>query len=152
MYSRRPGAERTHGRVTPESRGAHARAAIRRERAAAAGRGSAAEHAAAEFLVSRGFELIVRNFRRRLGELDLVARRGEVLAIVEVRTRRSSTFGGAAASVDWAKRRRIVRAAQQLLQQQPALARLRVRFDVIVVHEPHAPAPRIDWLQHAFFA
>jgi putative endonuclease len=153
MCSRRPGAERTDYRVTPESRRTHTRAAaVRRERAAAAGRGAAAERAAADFLVSRGWVLIARNFRRRLGELDLVARDGEVLAIVEVRTRRASEFGGAAASVDAAKRRRIVRAAQQLLQQQPALARLRVRFDVIVVYEPDAAAPRIEWLQHAFFA
>ncbi len=112
--------------------------------------GRAAEQAAAAFLAREGFRLVVRNYRRRLGELDLVGRRGELLVIVEVRTRSRAAFGGAAASIDAAKRRRLVRAAQQLLQQHRELARLRVRFDVLVVHDALAARPRIEWLQHAF--
>lgn len=112
--------------------------------------GRAAEDAAAAFLLIEGYELLTRNYRRRLGELDLIARRGDVLAIVEVRTRSTSRFGGAAASVDARKRLHLWRAAQQLLQQRPQLSRLRVRFDVIVVSELEAAAPRIEWIQHAF--
>lgn len=112
--------------------------------------GTAAEDVAAAYLADQGAEILLRNYRRRLGELDVVARQDEVLLIAEVRTRTSDAFGGAAASVTRLKRRRIVRAAQQLLQQRRDLARLRVRFDVIVVSGLSAARPRVEWLQGAF--
>jgi putative endonuclease len=112
--------------------------------------GQRAEELAAEFMRSQGFEILLRNYRRRLGELDLVARREGVLVIAEVRTRAHARFGGAAASVDRRKQQRIIRAAEQLLQQRKDLARSPVRFDVIVVSDPLAPAPRIEWIRHAF--
>jgi len=114
--------------------------------------GLQAENAAATYLQAQGAHILLRNYRCRCGELDIVARFGESeLAIVEVRTRSSSTYGGAAASVDAAKRRRLIRAASRLLQQRRDLARLRVRFDVIVVSHPHGD-PQFEWIKHAFWA
>jgi putative endonuclease len=112
--------------------------------------GRRAEDLAAEFLRAQGCEILLRNFRRRLGELDIVARCGGVLIVAEVRTRASDAYGGAAASVGSAKQRRIAHAASALLQQRADLARLPVRFDVIVVRDPHASEPAIEWIQHAF--
>ena len=114
--------------------------------------GRRAEELAAEFLRAQGFEILQRNYLRRLGELDVIARRADLLVIAEVRTRSSAAFGGAAASVDRRKQQRITRAATALLQQRAELARLAVRFDVVVVSDPHGPAPRIEWIQHAFEA
>lgn len=114
--------------------------------------GRQAEDVAAEFLRAQGFQILARNYRRRLGELDLIARNGELLVIAEVRSRAAERFGSAAASVDTHKQRRIIRAAQQLLQQRRDLARLPVRFDVIVVADPLAAGPRIEWIRHAFEA
>ena len=114
--------------------------------------GRRAEQLAAEFLAAQGLEILARNYRRRLGELDIIARSAGVLVIAEVRTRSSDCFGGAAASVDPAKQRRIIRAAQQLLQQRRDLAQLAVRFDVLVVSGLDLPAPRIEWIRHAFEA
>jgi len=114
--------------------------------------GRSAEDIAAEHLRRHGLEVLTRNYRRRNGEIDIVARAGDVLAIVEVRTRTSDSFGGAAASVDGWKRHKIIRATQQLLQQQPALARLRVRFDVVVIHGADGTQARVEWIQHAFEA
>ncbi|HEY1284093.1 MAG TPA: YraN family protein [Steroidobacteraceae bacterium] len=114
--------------------------------------GKSAEDLAADFLQSQGLELLQRNYRRRGGELDLVARAGDVLIIAEVRTRSTDSFGGAAASVDGWKQHKIIRAATQLLQQHKSLAQLRVRFDVVVVHEPGTQRERIEWIQHAFEA
>jgi putative endonuclease len=115
-------------------------------------RGRRAEELAAEFLRAAGCEILQCNYRRRLGELDIVARANEVLVIAEVRTRTGSAYGGAAASVDRRKQQRITRAASQLLQQRPDLARLPVRFDVLVVSDPYGPSPAIEWIQHAFEA
>ena len=114
--------------------------------------GKSAEDVACEFLQSQGLELLQRNYRRRGGELDIVARAGEVLIIAEVRTRSTESFGGAAASVDGWKQHKIIRAATQLLQQHKSLAQLRVRFDVVVVHEPGTQQARVEWIQHAFDA
>lgn len=112
--------------------------------------GRAAEEAAARFLQTQGAQVLLRNYRCRCGELDIVARCGEELALVEVRSRSSEAFGGAAASVDAAKRRRLARAAARLLQERPDLARLRVRFDVMAVKDPLGRAPRFEWIKHAF--
>jgi putative endonuclease len=114
--------------------------------------GRRAEQLAAEHLRAAGCEILHCNYRRRLGELDIVARAAGVLVIAEVRTRASNAYGGAAASVDRRKQRRITRAAQQLLQQRADLAALPVRFDVIVVSDPFGPSPGIEWIRHAFEA
>jgi putative endonuclease len=112
--------------------------------------GQRAENIAAEFLCAQGLVILERNYRRRLGELDIVARDGDVLVIAEVRTRASNRYGGAAASVDGRKQRRLVRAAAQLLQQRRDFSHLRVRFDVLAVSETVAASPKVQWLQHAF--
>jgi len=114
--------------------------------------GQSAEDAAVGFLESQGLTILLRNFRRRLGELDIVAREGAVLVIAEVRTRSSERFGGAAASVDARKQGRLLRTAAQLLQQRKDLAKCRVRFDVIVVHRPLSRQVRVEWIKHAFAA
>ncbi len=114
--------------------------------------GGHAESLACDYLERHGLELILRNYRRRLGELDLVLRDGDTLVIAEVRTRGRDDFGGAAASIDAFKQRRIVRAAQQLLQQRRDLAGMCARFDVVVVHDTDAKEPRVEWIRHAFSA
>ena len=73
--------------------------------------GQRAEQVAADFLSAAGCEILARNYRRRLGELDIIARAGGVLVVAEVRTRASAAFGGAAASITRAKQRRVTRAA-----------------------------------------
>lgn len=114
--------------------------------------GQAAEVAAVAFLQAHGLSVLLRNFRRRLGELDIVARDGDTVVIAEVRTRASRRFGGAAASVDVRKQNKLVRTTALFLQQRKDLATLRVRFDVIAVHDPLSRNPRIEWIKNAFTA
>ncbi len=87
----------------------------------------------------------MRNFRLRLGEIDIVAVDGATLAIIEVRTRSSERFGGAAASVDGRKQLKLKRTTQILLQRRKDLAALPVRFDVIAVTRTG-----VEWIRHAF--
>jgi putative endonuclease len=110
-------------------------------------RGAAAEERAARLMQAAGFTIVARNFRCRAGELDIVARRGPLLVVAEVRLRSSGLFGGAAASVNAAKRRRIVRAARYLIAQQPQLAALAVRFDVLACDRG---AAALLWIEDAF--
>ena len=113
-------------------------------RAARALAGAKAEALAAEFLAARGLRIIERNFRRRCGELDLIAQDGEMLVFVEVRLRTRNDFGGAAASITASKRARMAAAAALYL------ARLRgtppCRFDAVLLDA--VDAARIEWLQN----
>lgn len=96
-------------------------------------RGRDAEDAACRYLQRLGYVVLLRNFRVRTGELDIVARDGRTLAIVEVRYRASRSHGGGAASITGTKQARIVAAARALLHRHRALARLPARFDVVEV-------------------
>ncbi len=87
--------------------------------------------------------IVERNWRRRCGELDLVARDGEVLVFVEVRLRHRGDFGGAAASITGAKRARMAAAASlylAALRGTPAC-----RFDAILMDG--LDSRRIEWLR-----
>ncbi len=82
--------------------------------------GRAAEADAARWLAARGVVVLARNVRVPGGEIDLLARQGACLLFVEVRWRRNARYGGAAASIDWRKRRRLQHAALWLLQREQA--------------------------------
>lgn len=109
-------------------------------------RGAVAEHRALDHLQQAGLRLVAANVAYKVGEIDLVMRDGGTWVFVEVRSRRSSLFGGAAASVDTRKQLRIRRAAQCLLLErfgkQPWPA---CRFDVVAIENG-----RLEWIKDAF--
>lgn len=107
--------------------------------------GAAQEDKALVHLEAAGLQLVARNVSCRIGELDLVMQHGELLVFVEVRARRSASHGGAAASVTFAKQRRLVRTAQFFLKTAWRGALPRCRFDVVAI-SPDG----IDWLRDAF--
>lgn len=113
--------------------------------------GSIAELIARDLLVAHGLKLIAQNYRCRFGELDLVLVDQGVLAVVEVRLRRSPKFGGASVSIDHEKRRRIIQATRHLLLTRRELRHLRVRFDV-VAFDVTAGSARHEWIRGAFDA
>ena len=110
--------------------------------------GDAAEEAAARHLAAHGCALIARNARYPEGELDLIVRERDVLVFVEVRMRRNAAFGGAAASVDRAKQKRLARAAQHWLLAHHGERWRACRFDVVSV----AGDGTIEWIRDAFAA
>jgi putative endonuclease len=118
-------------------------------RAETAHGGRAAEDAALAHLRAAGLQLLARNVRYPFGEIDLVMREGATLAFVEVRYRRSQSFGGAAASVTRDKRRKLARAAQAWLGAHRAHARADCRFDVVAV-SPGSGCAECEWLRAAF--
>ena len=111
--------------------------------------GIAAEDAASAFLTAEGLGLLARNARYPFGEIDLVMLDSNTLVFVEVRFRRSSNFGGAAASVDAAKRRKIARAAQAWLSSHKRFSNSACRFDVLAV-TPGNPGLQCEWIRSAF--
>lgn len=92
------------------------------------------ETKAAEWLTRNGYRILARNFRTRLGEIDIIASKAGFLAFVEVKLRKNADFGCAREFVDVRKQRKIICAAQLWLQWHPC--RLQPRFDVIEVYAP----------------
>ena len=110
-------------------------------------RGEPAENLAAAFLEREGLRILERNYRCKLGEIDLVAKSGATVVFVEVRARASEAFGGAAGSITAAKRKRLVAAARHYLARHRADSAC--RFDVVLVRGAER---RIEWVAGAFGA
>jgi len=92
--------------------------------------GRTAEMVCAGVLRLKGYRILARDVRTPVGEIDIVARRGRVLAFVEVKARRSADGYDVIGS---RQKNRILRAAEAFMSRRPALANLDVRFDVMLV-------------------
>jgi putative endonuclease len=115
-------------------------------------RGIDSEALAAQHLQSHGIKILARNLRCRAGELDLVGLDGEILVIVEVRQRATRDFGGALASVNWTKQRKIIRATRYFLRTHPAWNVYSMRFDIVAVDGLPDGKYQIEWIKNAFCA
>lgn len=113
-----------------------------RARRRALGRGRRAEALCAWWLRLQGYRILARNYRTPVGEIDILARRGDTLAVVEVKARASLTAAGEALSAR--QRRRIARAAACYVAARPASAALGLRFDVMLVAPWRPPRHLVD--------
>lgn len=111
--------------------------------------GAYGERLAVEYLVDAGLVLLDRNWRSRNGEIDIVARDGDVLVFCEVKTRRGATFGAPAEAVVAGKVARLRRLAAEWLAR-AGVHPDEIRFDVVSVLSPPRGAPRIDHVKGAF--
>jgi putative endonuclease len=110
--------------------------------------GKLGEDLACQELERRGYAILARRYRRRSGELDIVARDGQTVVFVEVKTREGWEFGAGAESVTWFKRRRMASVAQDYLARH-RLADCPCRFDVVSI-DMGEQQPRIELYQNAF--
>ena len=94
-------------------------------------KGHRGEWLAALALMLKGYRIVARRHRTKLGEIDLIARRGDMVAIVEVKAR--ATLTQAMDAVGFEAQRRIEGAADLWLSKQPDAARLSIRFDIVAV-------------------
>ena len=109
----------------------------KRDRRAAQRHGLTAETLAAWRLRLAGYRILARNFRVPAGEIDLIVRRGRVVAFVEVKARADTA--AAAEAVHAGKRLRVRNAARAFLANRPELADLTLRFDVVLVTPGRLP-------------
>ena len=107
--------------------------------------GAFGERLAAADLESKGYRILERNYRRREGEIDIVAARGDCLVFVEVKTRRGQEQGSAVESVSPAKGARLAALAEAYCQERQDLPPDR-RIDVVAVDL--SPAGRLLSIQH----
>ena len=106
--------------------------------------GATGEDRAADHLVRNGFRIVERNYRCKLGELDIVARDGSTLVFVEVRSRRDAEFGSALDAINVHKRRKVTKVAMfYLARRQPKFRE--ARFDVVAITGPELVHIKDAW-------
>ena len=110
--------------------------------------GEQGEELAARYLAEEGYRIIERNYRCRFGEIDIVAQEGETLVFVEVKSRRSDSYGDPQLAVDRDKRKKICLISLNYLSEKHLQSRT-ARFDVVAVKMLPA-GPRIELIRNAF--
>lgn len=114
-------------------------------------RGDLGERLATEHYTKQGYTLLSRNFRSRFGELDIVAQKGGLLVVCEVKTRSGSMLDTPSAWVDSRKQARIIKTTLQYLAQK-ALGEPMLRFDVVEVCFDKDEKATLNCIENAFMA
>ena len=116
--------------------------------------GAQGEQIAINYLHNRGYQILERNYRNRLGEIDIIARHGTDLVFIEVKTRSDNIFGSPLEAVTSSKQRQLAKVALGYLSRLNCLDQP-VRFDVVGVHlkgtdEDLSQDAEIELVQNAF--
>lgn len=111
--------------------------------------GERGEIIAWEFLMKQGYQILEKNYRCKIGEADVVARKNGRLVFVEVKTRSSGHFGRPEEAVHAVKQRKIVKVAQWY-QKEKKLEDAPVAFEVVAVEWTNGESPRIRLIENAF--
>ena len=111
--------------------------------------GDRGEAAACGFLKEKGYEILEKNYKCKIGEVDMIARRKGRLAFVEVKTRTSGQFGAPQEAVDLRKQEKILKLAQWYLKEK-GLGEIPVAFDVVAVLWKEGDAPAMRLITDAF--
>ena len=111
--------------------------------------GQQGEQDALLYLQTQGLQLVQKNYRCRVGEIDLIMRDGDTLAFIEVRFRANTAHGSGAETVDYRKQQKIIKTAHVFLQQSKKYQQLNCRFDVVSVTLEHKSLSA-DWVKDAF--
>jgi len=115
--------------------------------------GKKGEDLGAAWLSSKGMRILARNYRCRLGEIDLVGQIGDTIVIVEIRSRSSSQWGTPAESVRYKKRQKLKKLAAEYMCQH-GKSNCNCRIDVLGLlfgeHDTAGASPQIEWYPNAF--
>ncbi len=117
-------------------------------------RGKLGEDYTADYLINKGYTILARNFRRKGGELDIVALDGKMLAVVEVKSRKFGSMTDGMDAVTYTKRRNIIRTAQRFIDETD-VDFAEMRFDVAELTLTTEEIPRVldfSYCEDAFSA
>lgn len=110
--------------------------------------GNSGEEVAVDLLKNNGYKILARNYKSKLGEIDIVAYDKDTVCFVEVKTRHSDTFGLPQEAISAAKQRRISKAALMFLKEKNLLER-KARFDVVSIIYTQ-DSPKLELIKDAF--
>lgn len=112
--------------------------------------GAAGERIARQHLCAKGYAILESNWSTTFGELDIIAKQGDALVFVEVKTRRGASTESALEAVTSAKHERMLKAVYQYLHDHDIDSETQWRMDVIAVALNSGPGPQIDHVEDAF--
>lgn len=110
--------------------------------------GSKGEELAADLLRNNGYKILYRNYKTKLGEIDIIARDKDIICFIEVKTRSSDRFGSGSEAVSRIKQRQITKAALSFLKEKSFLDK-KARFDVVSL-DCSSAEPKLDLIKDAF--
>ena len=110
--------------------------------------GNEGEEKAASFLIQNYYRIIGRNFRTRSGEIDIIAKKGDILVFVEVKTLPNGDADTLSHELDFRNQRKIIKTANFFLSKYREYSNSKIRFDVIVIDMPNLPS--VYHIQDAF--
>ena len=110
--------------------------------------GQSGESLAVEFLKKNGYKIIEQNYRCKLGEIDIIAREGLVIAFIEVKARRTDKFGGPKWAVTAKKQRKLSQLALNYLKKTKQMGN-KARFDVVAIRFLREN-PDVEIIKNAF--
>jgi putative endonuclease len=113
--------------------------------------GRQGEEAAVEFLQQSGYRILEKNFRNKIGEVDVIAIDKDTVCFIEVKSRRTSRSGSPWEAISPFKQRKIIQVALSYLKWKQWLSQ-KARFDVVGIWEEENSIPRIEILKNAFDA
>ena len=112
--------------------------------------GTKGEHLAVKFLKKKGYKILQRNYRCRIGEIDIVCYDHGTIVFVEVKTRRSDKYGQPEISITEAKKRQIIKIATHYVAEKK-IEGIVLRFDVVsIFYSPNEKHPTITLFNNAF--
>ena len=111
--------------------------------------GTNGERAACRYLKESGYKIIKRNYRKKYGEIDIIAKRGDVLSFVEVKTRESKDFGLACEAVNKSKQEKIIKTAQTYILENDV--DMDYSIDIIEVYHKAGKIEKIEHLENAIY-
>ncbi len=111
--------------------------------------GSYGENTACEYLINKGYKILERNYRRGKAEVDIICKKDEIVAFVEVKTRRDDTFGSPVESVNFYKTKQIAKVSEAYIIKNGLMGHINVRFDIIGIDHENG-SPKIDHIEDAF--
>lgn len=113
-------------------------------------KGVLGEQIAARFLREKGYEIIAANFKSKCGEIDIIAKKAELIVFAEVKTRQKDTLIAPYLSVNQEKRRKIILTAQVFLKLNPLYSKCSYRFDIIEIFLDGQRFLNLNHLENAY--
>ena len=110
--------------------------------------GAKQESIALKFLQQKGLKLITKNFRSKIGEIDLIMHDTTQIIFIEVRYRNLKSHGTPAETVNYTKQQKIIKTSTIYLIQNNLYDKVNIRFDIISINND--PVSPIEWIKNAF--
>lgn len=110
-------------------------------------KGSLGEDIAVNYLKSKGYEILDRNYRTSIGEIDIIAIREDILVFVEVKSRTNFNYGYPYEFVNWKKQEKIIKSSY-IYMKYKNLYKYQIRYDIIQVYLQKEP--KIHHIENAF--